>query len=91
MIYIDRSLIQKPSILDSKKAVREFEKMRDFYLEQDETSKYQRYKFAARLYTRGEVKETLKQLFHGKCAYCAKNGQGEPPSPDKSEHSNNYC
>lgn len=70
MIYINRSSVQKPSILDSEKAVREFEKMRSFYLEQDATSKYQRYKFASRLYTRGEVKETLKQLFHGKCAYC---------------------
>ena len=39
--------------------------------------------------TRISSKNAISELFP--IALSAKNGQGEPPSADKSEHSINYC
>jgi len=69
MIYVDRTLFEKPPILDSEKMKSEFEKMKRFYLEENYSSKFRRYKFSP-MATQPKVRDALKLLFNNKCAYC---------------------
>ena len=69
MIYVDRALVDKPSILESSKMISEFEKMKNFHLEEDSSRKFRRYRFYP-MKKNSEVKSTLNHLFNGKCAYC---------------------
>ncbi|WP_299525419.1 AAA family ATPase [Winogradskyella sp.] len=68
MIYVDRNTVNKPEILESDLALKAFEKMRYFHME-DVKSDFRRYKFHPFVNDK-EVRETLKTLFNGKCAYC---------------------
>lgn len=70
MIYTNRASIPEPQIFKSKRKTEEFERMQQHFAQQDEKSKYRRYKFNIRLYAGSEVKSTLKQLFNNKCVYC---------------------
>ncbi|MDO5971428.1 AAA family ATPase [Flavivirga aquimarina] len=69
MIYVNRTQIEKPAIFESTKMVEEFEKMKRFHLEEDYGSKFKRYRFSSIL-TNSKIKEAVKHLFNGKCAYC---------------------
>ena len=68
MIYVDRTLVKKPPILDSERMKSEFEKMKRFHSDQEKGSKYKRYKFT--VLTNPSVRKAVKHLFNGKCAYC---------------------
>ncbi len=70
MIYTNRASISEPKILKSHRVTEEFERMEFHYQQQDEKSKYRRYKFNIRFYASAEVKSALKQLFDNKCVYC---------------------
>lgn len=68
MIYVDRSKINKPSVLDKtdRNGQTETEKAIEFYsnpLNNGQT-------FSFKIYSEPEVKDALIRLFNGKCAYC---------------------
>ena len=66
MIHIDRGRVPRPPSLDSTLAVREREDAERFYREGGP----QQRRFDFRAYRQPDVVATLKDLFHGKCAYC---------------------
>ena len=71
MIRIDRSDEREPDILlrgTGGPADREHERARDFYAHYDLNRQGRSFQFT--VYRHQSVKDALKRLFHGKCAYC---------------------
>jgi uncharacterized protein (TIGR02646 family) len=71
MIFIDRSAVQMPEILDRAKssvAQEEWREAKAFYSIPLEQRRQRRFQF--RLVRDSSVRKALDELFHGKCAYC---------------------
>ncbi len=77
MIHIDRDSIPAPKILLTR-GRKEIEHAHQFYSDDLEGRRQRRFPF--KVYRDDSVRETLMQLFHGKCAYCeSKIGKTQPP------------
>ena len=68
MIFVERSSVKAPAVLSSAKAQKAFLECWDFF-ERPLSSRLQEHpNFRAEIWQ--ETKPALRQLFHGKCAYC---------------------
>ena len=66
MIYVDRSRIPAPDILQSPKVKMELERIEKLLSHGAKHLEQLRFKFRAEIYSR--TKESLLELFKGKCA-----------------------
>jgi len=67
MIFVDRERVPKPEILE-KRAEKEMERARNFFLKEAARAGHERYKF--KLFHHKEVRDSLIKLFYNKCAFC---------------------
>src|SRR5882724_12735300 len=79
MIYVDRSIVAVPRVLQSKEARTEIRLARAYFSLPAHSRAQQQYRLSDRFYNNREVRETLYRLFRGKCAYCESSllGLGE--------------
>ena len=67
MIRIDRSRFPRPAVLDSSRAEVERQNANEWFTN-SERDRQQRFDF--KIYRDPTIRDTLDELFHGKCAYC---------------------
>lgn len=71
MIHIDRSRIPAPKELNPQEnriVARENEEAKEFFGNQEHKRGQNRFKFKA--FSHRNIKKTLTEMFHDKCAYC---------------------
>lgn len=68
MIYVDRSEVAMPTVLENYQESKEYQAAATFFGVPEDEREQRR--FAFKLYKHAAVREALNELFHGKCAYC---------------------
>ncbi len=70
MIYIDRNSIPFPEILNSKEVEIAKERLTEFYSKSQNSRSQQKYSRPFEIEVSRDIKESLRNLFKNKCAYC---------------------
>ncbi len=70
MIYIDRNSVSFPEIFNSKEVHVAKERLTEFYSKSQNLRSQQKYSKPFEIEVSREVKESLRNLFKNKCAYC---------------------
>ncbi|HEY7500382.1 MAG TPA: AAA family ATPase [Vicinamibacterales bacterium] len=70
MIFVDRARIAAPDVLTSDKVLASYDALRRFFGTEASPDAQRQPPFNRALYAHSDVREALKELFHGKCGYC---------------------